>query len=141
MDSIHPPSALLALTSGAIAVLMAISLTVFVFMLFITRFLGLWIQALISNAPVRLFQLVGMWSRRVDVRLVVLSRIQAVKAGLDIPIEELEAQYLAGGKLQQVVNALIAAKRNHIEMDWDTVCAADLAGRDPLTEVQALISR
>jgi uncharacterized protein YqfA (UPF0365 family) len=127
--------------TGTITVLIVIALIIFTFMIFLTRFLGLWIQTLISNAPVRFVQLMGMWSRRVDVRLVVLSRIQVVKAGLDIPVEELEAQYLAGGNLQRVVNALIAAKRNGIEMDWDTACAADLAGRDPLAEVQALINR
>jgi len=107
---------------------------------FMLRFIGLWVQALVSGAPVGLFNLVGMWLRKVNPRIIVLSRIQAVKAGMDIDSNQLETHYLAGGNVPRVVNALIAATRAQIQLDWNTACAIDLAGRDILEAVQTSVN-
>jgi uncharacterized protein YqfA (UPF0365 family) len=107
---------------------------------FVSRFFGLWLQALVSGAPVGFGSLIGMWLRKVNPRTIVLSRIQAKKAGLDISTNQLETHYLARGNVPRVVNALIAADRANIELDWNTACAIDLAGRDILDAVQTSVN-
>lgn len=104
------------------------------------NFFGLWIQALLSNAKVGLLDLVGMRIRKVDARTVVLSRIRAVKSGLPISTNQLETHYLAGGRIVNVVTALIAAMRARIDLDWDTACSIDLAGRDIFEAVNTSVN-
>ncbi|MFG0305353.1 MAG: flotillin-like protein FloA [Phycisphaerales bacterium JB040] len=108
--------------------------------LVVGQFISLWFQALLSNARVGLFDIVAMRFRKVDIRTVVLSRIRAVKAGLDISTNELETHFLAGGRVINVVNALIAADKAKIELDWNTACAIDLAGRDILDAVNTSVN-
>ena len=74
----------------------------------------LWIAAWASNAYVGLMTLIGMRFRRVPPGTVVTARISAVKAGLEIPINDLEAHYLAGGDVVRVVNAMISADKANI---------------------------
>jgi uncharacterized protein YqfA (UPF0365 family) len=106
---------------------------------FLSRFIGLWIQALVSGAKVSLGALVGMWLRKVNPKTIVLSRIQAKKAGIDVTTNQMETHYLARGDVPRVVNALIAADRAKIDLNWDTACAIDLAGRDILDAVQTSV--
>ena len=106
----------------------------------VLQFVGLWFQALLSNARVGILDLVGMRFRKVNPRSIVLSRIQAVKAGLQVSTNQLETHYLAGGDVRRVVNALIAADRAKIDLAWDTACAIDLAGRDILDAVQTSVN-
>ncbi|MBM4441631.1 MAG: flotillin-like protein FloA [Candidatus Rokubacteria bacterium] len=96
----------------------------------------LWIAAWASGAYVGLFTLVGMRLRRVPPGTVVNARISAVKAGLDISINDLEAHYLAGGNVVRVVNALISADKANIAMPFKRAAAIDLAGRDVLEAVK-----
>lgn len=106
--------------AGAVLVALAI-------FLILSRFIGLWIRALVSNAPVGLFALVGMWIRKVPAALIVDSRIKGVKAGLPFDTDELEAHYLAGGQVDQVVLAMIAADKAAIPLTFQRACAIDLA--------------
>ncbi len=103
-------------------------------------FANLYIQAWLSNARVRITDLIGMRLRKVDPRTIVLSRIRAVKAGLDISAPQLETHYLAGGRVPSIINALIAANRAKISLPFDTACAIDLAGRDILDAVQTSVN-
>jgi uncharacterized protein YqfA (UPF0365 family) len=96
----------------------------------------LWIAAWASGAYVGLFTLIGMRFRRVPPGTVVNARISAVKAGLDISINDLEAHYLAGGNVVRVVNALISADKANIVMPFKRAAAIDLAGRDVLEAVK-----
>ena len=96
----------------------------------------LWIAAWASNAYVGLMTLIGMRLRRVPPGVVVTARISAVKAGLDISINDLEAHYLAGGNVVRVVNALISADKANIVMPFKRAAAIDLAGRDVLEAVK-----
>lgn len=96
-------------------------------LLILSRFIGIWIRALVSNAPVSLFSLVGMWIRKVPASLIVDSRIKGVKAGLRFSTDELEAHYLAGGNVDQVVLAMIAADKAAIPLTFERACAIDLA--------------
>ncbi len=95
--------------------------------LVIGRFFGIWIRARVSNAPVSLFNLVGMWIRKVPASLIVDNRIRGVKAGLDFSTDELEAHFLAGGNVDQVVLAMIAADKASIPLTYERACAIDLA--------------
>ena len=103
-------------------------------------FIGIWIRARFSGARVSLWNLVGMKLRRIPPSLIVDTRINAVKAGLDITTDELESHYLAGGNIVRVVQALIAASKAGITLDWKRATAIDLAGRDVLEAVQTSVN-
>ncbi|MCW5766754.1 MAG: flotillin-like protein FloA [Phycisphaeraceae bacterium] len=122
----------------AVGVVVALVLLVIVFV--IGQFINLYIQALFSGVKVGLFELIGMRLRKVDLRTIVYSRIRAHKAGLDISTNQLESHYLAGGRVPQVISALIAAKGAKIQLAWDTATAIDLAGRDLFDAVQTSVN-
>jgi uncharacterized protein YqfA (UPF0365 family) len=91
--------------------------------------LRLWIAAKAAGAGVSLLTLIAMRLRRVPPDQIVNARVSAVKAGLDVPVNLLEAHYLAGGHVDQVVNALISADKAGIGLDFGRAAAIDLAGR------------
>lgn len=95
------------------------------------RFLSLWFRAFISGTPISLFNIIGMSLRKIPPKLIVDSRITLFKAGLkDITVSDLETHYLAGGHLQEVVGAIIAADKANLNLDWRRATAIDLAGRN-----------
>src|SRR3954465_3262407 len=75
------------------------------------RFGSLWIQAMLSGAPISIFDLIGMQLRCIDPRMITQARIMSKKAGIDISSDRLEAHALAGGNVIPVVQALIAAHK------------------------------
>lgn len=107
---------------AGLAVVLGLILLVILF-----NFFGIWLRAKIADAPVSFARLVGMRLRRVPVGMIVDSRITAVKAGLPLDTDELEAHYLAGGSVDSVVLALIAADKAGIKLDFNRACAIDLA--------------
>ena len=107
--------------------------------LFVMQYFSLWLQAKLSNAPVTFFSLIGMQFRKVKPDVVVLNRISAKKAGMDLPTNQLEAHFLAGGNVSRVVRAMIAADKAKINLSWENATAIDLAGRDILTAVQTSV--
>lgn len=117
-----------------------VALTLFIFLLMLFKYGWLYIQALASGAPISLIQLVGMTLRRVNARVIVESRIMAKKAGLEIDTPLLEAHYLAGGNVSNVVRALIAANKANIDLGFNQACAIDLAGRDVLDAVRTSVT-
>ena len=123
-----------------IILLVVLGIALLVGVLIVGQFLNLYIQALVSNAKVTMVDLIGMRLRKVDLRTIVLSRIRAAKAGLDIPTAKIESHYLAGGRVVNVINALIAAKSAKINLEWDTARAIDLAGRDIFDAVQTSVN-
>jgi uncharacterized protein YqfA (UPF0365 family) len=101
---------------------------------------GLWITALFSGVRVSLGTLIGMRLRKVVPAEIVRPLISATKAGLDLDITQMEAHYLAGGRVEQVVTALISADRANIDLPWKRATAIDLAGRDVLQAVQVSVN-
>jgi uncharacterized protein YqfA (UPF0365 family) len=91
------------------------------------NFFGTWLRAKLADAPVSFGKLIGMRLRRVPMGLIVDSRITAVKAGINIDTDPLEAHYLAGGNVSHVVLALIAADKAALQLDFNRACAIDLA--------------
>jgi uncharacterized protein YqfA (UPF0365 family) len=122
-----------------------ILITVFLAFMFVFFFLhfvpvGLWITAIFSGVHVGLGTLIGMRLRKVNPGEIVRPLISATKAGLDLDVNEMEAHYLAGGKVGRVVTALISADRANIELPWKRATAIDLAGRDVLEAVQVSVN-
>ncbi len=122
------------------AVVIIIVIVVLVFALIMFKFARLWLQAYFSRADIKLSELIGMWLRRVDARTIVLSKITAVQAGLQLTTKDLESHYLAGGRVPNVVRALIAANRANIDLTLKTATAIDLAGRDILDAIQTSVN-
>lgn len=102
--------------------------------------LGLWITAFFSGVKVGITTLVGMKLRRVAPRKIINPMIKATKAGLDLKLDELEAHYLAGGNVDTLVDALIAAQRANIELEFKRAAAIDLAGRNVLEAVRVSVN-
>ena len=105
----------------------------------------LWFQAYMSSADVSMIALIGMGFRQVNSRVIVQAKIMASQAGLDInrrtgiSTQRLEAHYLAGGNVTNVIVAIIAAHRAGIPLDFDQATAVDLAGRDVLDAVRTSV--
>ncbi|MEI8124680.1 MAG: flotillin-like protein FloA [Parachlamydiaceae bacterium] len=105
------------------------------------RFLSLWFQAFVSGTPIPLFNIIGMSLRKIPPKLIVNARINSYKAGLkDVSVSDLETHYLAGGHVSEVVQALIAADKANIALDWRRATAIDLAGRDLRDAVQTSVN-
>ncbi|QAA30649.1 MULTISPECIES: flotillin-like protein FloA [Clostridium] len=125
----------------AIRIIISIVIIVFVVGTFFTFVpLGLWVSSLAANVRVSVFNLVGMRLRRVVPSRIVLPLIKATKAGLTINVNQLEAHYLAGGNVDKVVDALIAAHRADIDLHFEKAAAIDLAGRDVLEAVKMSVN-
>lgn len=104
------------------------------------KFISLWFQAFVSGTPISLFNIIGMSLRKIPPRVIVNARINAFKAGLKtITVEDLETHYLAGGHVTEVVQAMIAADKANIPIDWRRATAIDLAGRDLREAVQTSV--
>lgn len=128
-----PPSA------GTI-VLIVLGFIVFVLICIFLYFFKVWIRALASGARVSIGSLIGMKLRKVSPLVIVDARIMAVKAGLDVSSNDLETHFLAGGNVNKVVRALIAADKANIELTFKRAAAIDLAGRDVLEAVQTSVN-
>ena len=124
--------------TGPIIIIAVVILALVILFRFVP--MGLWISALAANVHVGIFTLIGMRLRRVVPARIVNPLIKAVKAGIKIPINKLEAHYLAGGNVDRVVNSLIAAQRADIPLEFERACAIDLAGRDVLEAVQMSVN-
>ncbi len=122
-----------------------VGLMVLVFLFFFASYFSLWLQAYMSNARVSPFSLIGMGLRQVNPRVVVDAKIMAMQAGVGTDLETgitttmLEAHYLAGGDVQRVIHAIVAAQRADIDLDFDRAAAIDLAGRDVLDAVRTSV--
>lgn len=122
--------------SGLILILFLVAVAIFLHFVPI----GLWISAIAAGVNVGIFTLVGMRLRRVPPSNIVLPLIKANKAGLDVNVNQLEAHYLAGGNVDRVIDALIAAHRAQIPLPFERSAAIDLAGRDVLEAVQMSVN-
>jgi len=119
-----------------------IAIGVILFFLIFFYFLpfGLWISAQFAGVRINLFQLAFMRIRKVPPGIIVKAMVTATKAGLSIKRDDLEAHYLAGGRVIPVINALISADKANIDLDFKTATAIDLAGRDVFEAVQLSVN-
>ena len=116
-------------------------LVAMVFLVMFATYFGLWFRGYASVSKIIPFKLVFMRLRKVNPNAIMDSKIMVVQAGLtDITTEAMEAHYLAGGNIRRVVQALIAAHRAKIDLNWDTAAAIDLAGRNVMEAVQTSVN-
>jgi uncharacterized protein YqfA (UPF0365 family) len=101
---------------------------------------GLWISAQAAGVRINLMQLAFMRIRKVPPGIIVKALVTATKAGLQLKRDDLEAHYLAGGRVIPVINALISADKANIDLDFKTATAIDLAGRDVFEAVQLSVN-
>jgi len=120
-------------------VFIILGIVVFIVICVFIYFFKVWIRALASGARVTIGSLIGMKLRKVSPLTIVDARIMAVKAGLDVTTNDLETHYLAGGNVNKVIQALIAADKANIELKFKRAAAIDLAGRDVLGAVQTSV--
>jgi uncharacterized protein YqfA (UPF0365 family) len=129
----------------AIGVLILSGLFFFMLLIVFATYGNIWFRAYMSSADVSIVALVGMGFRQVDARTIVDAKVKAAQAGLDInrrtgiSTQRLEAHYLAGGNVQTLIHAIIAAHRASIPLDFDQASAIDLAGRDVLDAVRTSV--
>ena len=123
---------------GSLFIVFLFVISLLVFLHFVP--LGLWISAMAAGVHVGIFNLIGMRLRRVPPARIVLPLIKANKAGLDVSVNQLEAHFLAGGDVDKVVDALIAAHRAQITLPFERSAAIDLAGRNVLEAVQMSVN-
>ena len=118
-----------------IAGLIFVGIVALIAMIAFAAFGAMWVQAFAAGAKVRMSSLIGMYFRQVRAPVIVNAKIMAAQAGLDITsrngitTQRLEAHYLAGGNVMNVIQAIIAAQRADIDLDFDRAAAIDLAGR------------
>ena len=123
---------------GSIFIIAVIIIVVSMFLSFVP--VGLWVTAFFSGVKIKISELIGMKLRRVKPSRIVRPAIKATKAGLNLEISSLEAHYLAGGNVNTLVDALIAAQRANIPLQFERAAAIDLAGRDVLEAVQVSVN-
>lgn len=121
-----------------IVIMVAALLGLWVILYFIP--IGMWFSALLSGVRVSLIQLIFMRWRKVPPSVIVKAMINSTKAGLSLSRDQLEAHYLAGGNVINVVNALISADKANIPLDFKSATAIDLAGRDVFQAVQMSVN-
>ncbi|MEA1887706.1 MAG: flotillin-like protein FloA [Bacteroidota bacterium] len=102
--------------------------------------IGLWFQALVSGVRISLLQLIFMRWRKVPPSVIVVAMIEGDKAGLKLNRDDLEAHFLAGGRVAQVVHALVSAAKANIDLPFNMATAIDLAGRDVFEAVQMSVN-
>ena len=122
-----------------IGIFIVVGIVVLIILFIAGQYISLWFQALISGARVGFLDLIMMRFRKVRPQEIVINRISAKKAGLDLSTDFLESHYLAGGRVTTVVRAMIAAAKARIELPWDRATAIDLAGRNILEAVSTSV--
>ncbi len=128
-----------ALTGFSIVIIFAAIFALFMFLYFVP--IGLFITAYFSGVKVKIFRdLVGMRLRKVSPQVIVRNLISAEKAGIPLTAQQLEAHYLAGGNVTNVVNALISANKANLDLQFEKASAIDLAGRDVLEAVRMSVN-
>ena len=120
--------------------LVVVGFVILLFLFFALGAVSLWFQSLVSGAKVGLLNIVFMRFRKVPPKLIVEAKITAVKAGIKIDTDPLEAHFLAGGHVMRVVQALVAADKAKIDLNFDRATAIDLAGRNVLEAVQMSVN-
>jgi uncharacterized protein YqfA (UPF0365 family) len=110
-----------------IVLLIAVGVGVLLISVLIFNLIGAWVKALFNQAPVGMGRLVAMKFASIPYGLVVDARITAVRAGIELSADQIASHYQAGGNVVPTVQALIAADKAGIQLDWNRACAIDLA--------------
>ena len=133
-------NSMMLMPAWAVLTIILSVITIIMVAIFILVPINVWFRALASGAHVSMLRLIGMKMRKVDYKKLVNIFIISQKAGLDIPIAELETHLMAGGDIEKVVDALIAAYSAKLDLSLEQAKAIDLAGRDVVEAVKASVT-
>ena len=121
--------------------LVALGVFLLVFLIVFMKYANLYVRSVTTNAGIGLFNMFAMSLRKVPPSQIVDAKVMLVQARIEgISTRDLEAHYLAGGRVQKVVQALISANRAGIDLDFRTAAGIDLAGRDVLEAVKTSVT-
>ncbi len=127
--------------SGLGMLFVSLAIVLLVFLVVAGRFISLWFQAFVSGAHLSILSIIGISLRKISPKVIVTAYITLHKAGLDkITSSDLETHYLAGGHIEEVVRACIAARKANIKLSWEQATAIDLAGRDVFDAVRTSVN-
>ena len=111
------------------------------FLAFLYYFLlGMWIRTIAAGVPLSIVTLIRMRLMGIQPSVIVTNLVRARKAGLALTVDEMQSHYLAGGRVEKVTLAMIAAQRAQIPLEWRRAAAIDLAGRDVLEALQTSVT-
>ena len=124
-----------------IGMFLVLGLFLIIFLVIVLRYANLWVRSVTTNAGIGPFDMFAMSLRKVSPSAILDAKIMLVQARIEgITTRDIEAHFLAGGRVQRVVQALISANRAGIELDFRTASGIDLAGRDVLEAVKASVT-
>lgn len=133
-----------SISGPVLAITVVILMLGLIFLAVFAHYFRFWIQSQTTKAGIGIWDLVGMTFRKVSPAVIVRSKIMAVQAGIGdrdgVTSKGLEAHYLAGGNVPNVIMAIIAAHRADLDLDFDKAAAIDLAGRDVLEAVRTSVN-
>ncbi len=107
-------------------IVVAIIIGIFLLLYFVP--IGLWFAATISGVKLSIFELILMRIRKSPIQEIVKGLIISVKGKLNLTKDEIEAFGLAGGNIENVVNAMVVAKKAGLELSFKDATKADLNG-------------
>ena len=102
------------------------ALIMFILMTVVMSSGATWLRAFASGARVTFMELIALQLRRIPVRTIVDTRIKLIKSGFNVSVDDLSTHYLAGGNVNMVMQGLLKAKVNNIDLSFDQACALDL---------------
>lgn len=126
--------------ASIVVLIVIVAIVFFLSVLFSMVPIGLWISAMAAGVKVGLFNLVGMRLRKVPPARIIRPKIKVSKAGIEVSINEIESHYLAGGNVDRVIDALIAADKAEIPLNFKRATGIDLAGRNVLEAVKMSVN-
>ncbi|MFL2864316.1 MAG: flotillin-like protein FloA [Pirellulaceae bacterium] len=134
---------------------LAIAVILMLGLIFVTlKYGSLWWEGYNCGAQIGLIELVIMGLRQVNQKAIMKAKIKAVQAqlkterdltkgtsfdGTFVTTNSLEAHYLAGGNVGNIIEALVASKNAGISLEFDQAAAIDLAGRDVVEAVRTSV--
>ncbi len=101
--------------------------------------IGLWISTIAAGVPLSIISLLRMRLIRIPPGVIVTNYVRARKAGLNLTVDQMQSHYLAGGNVENVTLAMIAAQRAQIPLEWQRAAAIDLAGRNVVEALQTSV--
>jgi uncharacterized protein YqfA (UPF0365 family) len=125
-------------TIGAVIIFIVAIILFFVFLYYFP--IATWIRTLAAGVPLGIITLVRMRLIGIPPSIIVTNYVRGRKAGLSLTVDQLQSHYLAGGNVENVTLAMIAAQRAQIPLDWQRAAAIDLAGRNVVEALQVFVN-
>ncbi|HEY5258671.1 MAG TPA: flotillin-like protein FloA [Candidatus Baltobacteraceae bacterium] len=125
----------------SLTIAIVIVVAIILFFTFLYYFpIGLWVRTIAAGVPLGIISLVRMRLIGIPPGVIVNNYVRARKAGLNLSVDQMQSHFLAGGNVENVTLAMIAAQRAQIPLEWQRAAAIDLAGRNVLEALQTSVN-